>query len=205
MTKRSLLIGFILLLLGGFAPIEAQERLILTSTSSKYPYQRGQWGPAECKAWQEKYEPIIGINHPEPPNPAMSRIESYRVAADLGYNSVRQWTGGTYAQDYINNLESALADAAACGMTFAPVFGFPQSFYGWEDKEAGLKALEGVVREIIRHFRGDDRIVLWDIWNEPEMHKVEDVKLQMEWIKKMAQWCREEGCTQAITASIVWD
>ena len=205
MTKRSLLIGFFLLLLGGFTPVEAQERLILTSTSSKYPYQRGQWGPAECKAWQEKYEPIIGINHPEPPNSAMSRIESYRVAADLGYNSVRQWTGGTYAQDYINNLESALADAAACGMTFAPVFGFPQSFYGWEDKEAGLKALEGVVREIIRHFRGDDRIVLWDIWNEPEMHKVEDVKLQMEWIKKMAQWCREEGCTQAITASIVWD
>ena len=52
----------------------------------------------------------------------------------------------------------------------------------------------------------DERIVRWDIWNEPGF-KTGDPETfrEMEWVEKMVHWCREENLCQPITASIIWD
>lgn len=97
-------------------------------------------------------------------------------------------------------MDEYAAIADKYGMNCAPVFGFTHVPTSPEDSAY----LEQRVRETIRHFRGDKRIIMWDIWNEPALSG-EACHKQMEWIRRIAQWCREEGCTQAITASILWD
>lgn len=181
------------------------QDVVLTVNSSKYPNRRGQWTLEQCEAWQKKYGPIRGINCPYPNCAAMTQEQAIGVAASMGYNSVRWWPGGGMdAQAYINAVEQWAGWAHRYGMTVSPVFGFVYSYYDMADHDAALKQMEAQVRTIIRHFRGDDRIILWDIWNEPNMN---DSKTEgmMDWIAKMVQWCQEEGCTQPITASIVWD
>ena len=184
---------------------DEEPRLFAAITNADHPYARGQWTKEQCDAWAEKYGPIIGINCPYPPCAAITQEEAIKLASELGFNSVRWWPGGSTANEYINSVEQWAAWADKYGMTVSPVFGFSQGYYSWEDKEQGLAALEGVVRQVIRHFRNDDRIVLWDIWNEPEMTDPEICKEQMEWIQQMVLWCREEGCTQPISSSIIWD
>ena len=184
---------------------DGQPRLFAAITNADHPYARGQWTKEQCDAWAEKYGPIIGINCPYPPCAAITQEEAIKLASELGFNSVRWWPGGSTANEYINSVEQWAAWADKYGMTVAPVFGFPQGYYSRSDKEQALAELEGVVRQVVRHFRNDDRIVLWDIWNEPEMTDPEICKEQMEWIQQMVLWCREEGCTQPISSSIIWD
>ena len=184
----------------------AAQDVVLTSTSSTYPNQRGQWSEAQGEAWQKKYGPIIGVNCPYPPCGAISQEQSIALAASLGYNSIRWWPGGgTNADAYIQAVEQWAGWAAKYGMTVSPVFGFSQTYYAQSNKTMALKNLEAQVRKVIRHFRGDDRIILWDIWNEPVMSGAEECEEVMSWIEKMILWCQQEGCTQPITASIIWD
>ena len=182
---------------------DGQPRLFAAITNADHPYARGQWTKEQCDAWAEKYGPIIGINCPYPPRAATTPEEALKLASELGINPVRWWPGGSTANEYINSVEQWAAWADKYGMTVAPVFGFPQGYYSRSDKEQALAELEGVVRQVVRHFRNDDRIVLWDIWNEPEMTDPEICKEQMEWIQQMVLWCREEGCTQPISSSII--
>lgn len=181
------------------------ENIVVTSTSSTYPNERGQWTAEQCAAWQQEYGPIRGINCPYPPCGAMTQEQAIAYAASLGYNSVRWWPGGgTNADNYISAVEQWAGWADKYGMTVSPVFGFPQSYFSQSDHAAALKSMEAQVRKIIRHFRGDKRIILWDLWNEPNLND-KDTKEMMDWITKMITWCHQEGCTQAITSSLVWD
>lgn len=183
----------------------AQE-IVLSATSSKYPLMRGQWSEQQGQEWQEKYGPIIGVNCPYPPCDAMSQEQAIAKAAELGFNSVRWWpSGGTYVDNYIKSVEQWAGWADKYGMTVSPVFSFVDAYYGWEDHDAALKALEEQVRKIFRHFRNDDRIIMWDVWNEPEMWNSPECEEKMDWIEKMALWGQQEGCTQPITSSIIWD
>lgn len=182
---------------------DAQD-LVLTLQSDNYPNHRGQWTLEQCREWQERYGTIRGVNCPLPPCAAVSQEEAIALSASLGYNSVRWWPSGDTAQEYIRSVEEWAAWADKYDMTVSPVFGFTYAYFNREDKEAALKDLENTVRAVIRHFRGDERIVLWDIWNEPNMND-DKTALMMDWIAKMVQWCQQEGCTQPISASIVWD
>lgn len=197
------LLAWILLSAWGNGHASAQAgtpRLFAAKSGAVHPYARGQWTKEQCDTWEKKYGPIIGINHPDPPCGAVGQEEAIRLASEIGFNSVRWWPSGEVADEYIRSVEQWAAWADEYNMTVSPVFGFPQSYYYRKDKDG----LEKTVREIIRHFRNDDRIVLWDIWNEPAFNG-SDCQSQMEWIKDMIVWCREEGCTQPISASIVWD
>ena len=181
------------------------QDVMLTVTSSKYPFRRGQWTQEQCEAWQKKYGAIRGINCPYPPCDAMTQEQAIGVAASMGYNSVRWWpTRNTSTSDYIQAVEQWAAWADKYGMTVAPVFNFGNTYFDMADHQSALKQMETQVRAIIKHFRGDDRIILWDIWNEPSLND-DKTGERMQWIAKMVQWCQEEGCTQPITASIVWD
>lgn len=173
------------------------KRLFLASASSNRINERPVWSEKQAKEWFDAHSPIIGVNHPEPPCDAVSQDEALRLAAEIGFNSVRWWPDNN---DYINSVENYAAIADKYGISCAPVFGFTHI----PTSEADSAAMENKVREIIRHFRGDNRIIMWDIWNEP-VYWGDDCPKAMKWIKNIARWCREEGCTQAITSSILWD
>ena len=174
--------------------------------NASYPNQRPQWTEAQGEAWQQKYGPIIGVNCPYPPCSAISQEEAIALAAHLGYNSVRWWPGGgTDTEAYIKSVEQWAAWAQKYGMTVSPVFPFPQTYFARGDREKALGEMEAQVRQVIRHFRGDDRIILWDVWNEPALGDSTEVELQMTWIEHIVAWARQEGCTQPLTASIIWD
>lgn len=180
------------------------DDVVLTSTSAVYPHERGQWTAEQCAAWQAEYGPIRGINCPYPACSALSQEEAIAICAHMGYNSVRWWPNGGSVDAYIQSVEQWAAWADKYGMTVSPVFSFVYGFYGENGSESSLKSMETWVRRITRHFRGDKRIVLWDIWNEPNMSdgKTEGM---MSWISQMVKWMQQEGCTQPISSSIVWD
>jgi hypothetical protein len=186
-------------------PSMKAQTVVVGYTDADHPYARSQWTKAEGDAWQKKYGPIIGVNHPEGGYSTMARRACLRKAHELGFNSVRMFLGGSTAANYINTVKSWAADCAAEGMTLSPVFTYANAqFTTGEGEAAALAKVESYLRQVIRAFRGDDRIVLWDLWNEPAMYDDNTPEI-MEWIKKMAAWAREEGCTQPLTASIIWD
>lgn len=180
------------------------DNVVLTSTSATYPFERGQWTAEQCAAWQAEYGPIRGINCPYPPCDAITQEEAIAHCARLGYNSIRWWPNGGSVDSYINDVERWAAWADKYGMTVSPVFSFVYGLYGENGSEASLKTLERWVRRITQHFRGDKRIVLWDIWNEPNMND-DKTEGMMSWISQIAKWMQQEGCTQPISSSIIWD
>lgn len=169
--------------------------------------QRGQWTEEQCRAWQEHYGPIRGINCPNPPCGAVSQREALGLCARLGYNSVRWWPAASTdnAEVFIGDVKRWATWAEELGMTVSPVFSFAYSFFGTEGREEDLQRMLSHVRRIARELRGDERIVMWDIFNEPPMSDPKLTPRYMEWIDAMAEAMRQEGCTQPITASIVWD
>lgn len=180
------------------------DDVVLTSTSAVYPHERGQWTAEQCAAWQAEYGPIRGINCPYPACSALSQEEAIAICARMGYNSVRWWPSSGSVDAYIQAVEQWAAWADKYSMTVSPVFSFVYGFYGENGSEASLKSMETWVRKITRHFRGDKRIVLWDIWNEPNMND-DKTEGMMSWISQMVKWMQQEGCTQPISSSIVWD
>lgn len=80
---------------------------------------------------------------------------------------------------------------------------------GWvQDPSVSLRAdttalfpnLEAYVKDIVGHFRGDERILLWDVYNEPgnSGHKLSSMPL----LKNAFRWAREAGNTQPLTAGV---
>lgn len=190
-------------LFAGNVPAQAQnadgKKIFLASASTEHPNARPQWSKEQAEAWMAKVGPIRGVNHPVPPCGAVSQDEALALAARCGFNSVRWFLFGSSATEYCRNVENAAKAADKYGMTVAPVFGFASV----PTTAADSLALERMVRYIARTFRGDDRVILWDLWNEPSYSSSESDAI-MGIISLMAKWMREEGCTQAITSSILW-
>lgn len=183
----------------------ADNKVIVASVTADHPNAREIWTKAQGEAWQKKYGPIIGVNHPAGGYGNMPRRECLRKMKSLGFNSVRIFLGGGTASSYISNVESWASDCAAEGLTLSPVVTIGSSLINNENQTSALATLESYIRTVMSHFRNDDRIILWDLWNEPAMNSSTQTPVIMEWIKKMAQWAREEGCTQPLTSSIIWD
>ena len=202
--KRPLLYALALLTACATSMSALADNVVLTSTSATYPHERPQWSAEQCAAWQAEYGPIRGINCPFPSCGATSQEEAIALCARMGYNSIRWWPNGSSVDNYIKDVEQWAAWADKYGMTVSPVFGFVYGFYGEKGTDASLKQLEVWVRKITQHFRGDKRIILWDIWNEPNMND-DKTEGMMSWIAQIAKWMQQEGCTQPISSSIVWD
>ncbi|KAJ3121895.1 hypothetical protein HK100_012193 [Physocladia obscura] len=67
--------------------------------------------------------------------------------------------------------------------------------------ETDFARLETYVRALIRRFGTDERILGWDLWNEPES-TTEEVPIIFKLLPKVYQWAREEGASQPLTTAI---
>ncbi|KAJ3017131.1 UNVERIFIED_CONTAM: hypothetical protein HDU68_011828 [Siphonaria sp. JEL0065] len=65
------------------------------------------------------------------------------------------------------------------------------------------KRLEDYVRHVIRRYRTDERILGWDIWNEPDNKRTPDeMDVIHELLPAAFRWAREEGATQPLTSGV---
>ena len=96
---------------------------------------------------------------------------------------------------------------SAYGPQRAPVPGKHNS--GWvQDPAKALRAdtttlfpnLEAYVKDIIGTFRGDDRVLMWDLYNEPGNSRYKNESMPL--LKNAFKWAREAGNTQPLTAGI---
>ena len=71
--------------------------------------------------------------------------------------------------------------------------------------------LERYVKGVIRHFAEDDRVLIWDIFNEPDNPNVsaygdieskDKAQLALRLLKKSFEWAREAGPSQPITSGV---
>ena len=60
--------------------------------------------------------------------------------------------------------------------------------------------LEKYVKDIMNHFASDNRIVLWDLYNEPGNSNKSDTSLNL--LKKVFSWARSTKTTQPLTSGI---
>jgi hypothetical protein len=62
--------------------------------------------------------------------------------------------------------------------------------------------LERYVKGVISAFARDERILGWDVWNEPGAEKLEDRKRIAELMSKVFVWAREVSPTQPLTSAL---
>jgi len=69
--------------------------------------------------------------------------------------------------------------------------------------------LEGYIKGVLSHFANDERVLLWDIYNEPDnvaQNNENEVKNKHDYslvlIKKVVKWAREVNPSQPITSGI---
>lgn len=155
--------------------------------------------------WQNKIGEIRGFNQPEVAYPGMSRDQILRKASELGLNSVRSWIGGNTVEEQIAFIREYVEDASKYGLTFSPVLSFYGRYYYDNSipEEERLKRTEEYIRKVVGAFAKDERIVMWDIWNEPSTAQNDETMRQMDWLEKMVEWCRLENPVQPITSSII--
>ena len=181
--------------------------VLLLPCLAGFAKERKQWTEKQAWDWEKKVGTIIGFNQPESAYPGMTNLEILRKAADLGFNSVRFWLKGEDVDAQIAYIKKMADEAESCGMTISPVLSLQRKYFNdKENEKENLKIVEELVKTLIRPFANDERIVIWDIWNEPGF-KTGDPETfrEMEWVEKMVHWCREENLCQPITASIIWD
>jgi len=98
-------------------------------------------------------------------------------------------------------------EKSAYGKQREPVPGKHNS--GWvQDPSKALRAdttalfanLEAYVKDIVGTFRNDDRVLMWDLYNEPgnRQYKNESIPL----VRNSFKWAREAGNTQPLTVGI---
>lgn len=182
--------------------------LLLLPCVAGFARERRQWTEKQAWAWEKKVGTIIGFNQPESPYPGMENIDLLRKASELGFNSVRFWIRGSDAESQVAYIRKMADEAQSCGMTISPVLSIQRGndYFKNPDREQGLKNAEQVIKAIIRPFANDERIVMWDIWNEPSFTNGNPETIrELEWIEKMVHWCWEENLSQPITSSIIWD
>lgn len=181
--------------------------VLLLPCLAGFAKERKQWTEKQAWDWEKKVGTIIGFNQPESAYPGMTNLEILSKASDLGFNSVRFWLKGEDVDAQIAYIKKMADEAESCGMTISPVLSLQRKYFNdKENEKENLKIVEELVKTLIRPFANDERIVLWDIWNEPGF-KTGDPETfrEMEWVEKMVHWCREENLCQPITASIIWD
>ena len=168
---------------------------------------RKQMSAAQAWKWQNKIGEIRGFNQPEVAYPGMSRDQILRKASELGLNSVRSWIGGNTVEEQIAFIREYVDDASKYGLTFSPVLSFYERYYHDNSipEEERLKRTEEYIRKVVGAFAKDERIAMWDIWNEPSTAKNDETMRQMDWLEKMVEWCRLENPVQPITSSIIWE
>ncbi len=168
---------------------------------------RKQMSVEQAWKWQNKIGEIRGFNQPEVAYPGMSRDQILRKASELGLNSVRSWIGGNTVEEQIAFIRKYVEDASKYGLTFSPVLSFYERYYRDNSitEEERLKRAEEYIRKVVGAFAKDERIAMWDIWNEPSTAKNNETMRQMDWLEKMVEWCRDENPVQPITSSIIWE
>ncbi|GEP94238.1 cellulase family glycosylhydrolase [Chitinophaga cymbidii] len=65
-----------------------------------------------------------------------------------------------------------------------------------------LPVLEAYVKDVLQAFGKDERILMWDLYNEPGNNKQHNKSLPL--LKKVFQWAREVNPSQPVTAG-VWN
>ena len=168
---------------------------------------RRQMSVAQAWKWQNRIGEIRGFNQPELAYPGMSRDQILRKASELGLNSVRSWIGGSTVEEQIAFIRKYAEDASKYGLTFSPVLSFYERYYHDQSipEEERLKRAEEYIRKVVGAFAKDERIAMWDIWNEPSTATNDNTMHQMDWLEKMVEWCRLENPVQPITSSIIWE
>jgi Glycosyl hydrolases family 2, TIM barrel domain len=68
------------------------------------------------------------------------------------------------------------------------------------DDTALMKLLETYVKDILRTFRNDQRILLWDLYNEPGNSNYQNKSMVL--LKNVFQWSREINPVQPLTAGV---
>ncbi|MBQ8046453.1 MAG: cellulase family glycosylhydrolase [Prevotella sp.] len=177
--------------------------LVVTTGFAK----RKQWTERQAWKWQEKVGVIKGFNEPAPAYPGQSRREILKKASELGFNSVRFWVKGRTTSERVAYIQEVIDDATACGLTVSPVLAIPKDSYNkaLRQKEPfAVDDYERQVRDLVRSFANDSRIVFWDLWNEPRFEDMPATYEQMDIIEQMVRWCWDEDLSQPITSSIIW-
>ena len=74
--------------------------------------------------------------------------------------------------------------------------------YGWIrwDEEEQRPLCEQYLRDLVRRFKNDERILMWDLWNEPGNSKRGD--LSIPYLKRAFEIAREEQASQPLTAGV---
>lgn len=162
---------------------------------------RAQWTEEEAWEWHRKVGIIKGFNEPIEAYPGMERKEIFKKAAELGFNSVRFWIQGESADEQETYIRELAEEADVYGLTVSPVLLFQYRYYREKDKEGAKQ----YVQQLVGAFANDPRVILWDIWNEPDMQDTPQMYEQMDWIEEAVGWCREMSPIQPITSSIFWD
>lgn len=179
--------------------------LFLFHLSLEAQSAREQWTEEEAWEWHDRVGIIKGFNEPIEAYPGMPRKQIFKKAAELGFNSVRFWIKGKTTDEREKYIRELAEDADAYGLTISPVLSFGYMFFPAEDKEKAYAAAKANVQQIIGAFAKDNRIILWDIWNEPLLADSPELYEQMDLIEQAVHWCREMDPIQPITSSIIWD
>ena len=151
-------------------------------------------------------------------------------AEELGFNTMRTFLSSVVYRNDPKGMKKRMDDfLTICDRHgIKPMFVFfddcwnPESSYGkqpdpkpgvhnsgWvQDPAVSLRAdttalfrfLEKYVKDIVGTFRGDERILMWDLYNEPgnEKHLDESIPL----LKNVFRWAREAGSTQPLTVGV---
>ena len=189
--------------------------LTLASCSSGGGRERPQWTEKQAWDWDKKVGVIKGFNEPAGGYPGMTREEIIKKTSEYGLNSVRWWVRGQTAEDQIADIRDMADICEKYGMTISPVLSIQRrkEYFNNPDEEQGLKDAETIIKQILTPFKDDPRIVLWDIWNEPDCDIFQvnggatekQTMHELDWIEKMVHWCREVWLSQPITSSIFFD
>lgn len=165
-------------------------------------------------------------------------------AEELGFNSIRVYLHHLLweqdSQGFLGRLDKFLdtADQHKIGVMFvlfdsvwdpdpqlgkqrAPQQGLHNS--GWVQSPGAKdlqdrsrhKLLEEYVKGVVGHFKSDDRVQVWDVWNEPDnmngnsygknhldQEPADKLKYVLELLPKAFSWAREAGATQPLTAGV---
>ncbi|MDR1718867.1 MAG: hypothetical protein LBR67_01925 [Dysgonamonadaceae bacterium] len=163
---------------------------------------RSQWTEKKAWAWHQKVGAIKGFNEPYPAYPGMSNKDILKKAAELGFNCVRFWLKGNTPDEQETFLRQMIAEADEFGLKSSPVLSIEYIYYRKDD----LGGAKKYVQQLIGAFADDERIALWDIWNEPNWADAPERSAKiMDWLKSAVEWSREMSPIQPISASIFID
>ncbi len=63
--------------------------------------------------------------------------------------------------------------------------------------------LSEYVRDVVDHFKSDERVMLWDLYNEPGNNKLGETSLRL--LRSVFIWAREAGPTQPLSVGVWFD